>query len=159
MPTAFDGDNLIITLPQTTGGLYDLSVQVDLYEAWKNWLLLDNLNRRYPPAFSTSGGEPVTPTEDAGAYYFLRNDFGWRLRPFEEDGEWRASGNLVPADFDLPIAVPTIGPYMSIIIGLQPITQRTEVTVSDDLTPQLTVINEGVKKSSILVPHTTDLPP
>lgn len=122
----FDGDNLIITLPF---GVRNISVQEDIYSDWKVWAQLPE-NLKYPPAFRSIGGDPLSPGINAGAYYFLRNDFGWRIRPAEESATTFIEGNLAPQDSTAGIFLPTIGAFTHAVLGLQPITQN----VSDLLT-------------------------
>ena len=127
MAPNFDGVNLVITLES---GVTEVDARSDLYGAWKTWQhetdAQGNTNRRFPPAFRTSGGDALTPILDAGGYFFLRNDLGWRIRPPEEDINITVLGNLVGEDTDQDILIPTIGNFTVLINGLQPITQRVE---------------------------------
>ena len=124
MPATFDGDTLTITLSSHGGsGVSNIDVEMDLYSDWKEWVLALPQRQGLPPAFRTIGGDALTPGLDAGSYFFIRNDLGWRIRPFEEDGSYFAIGNLVPQDSTLPILIPTIGAYRVLVAGLQPITQ------------------------------------
>jgi len=109
MPT-FDGETLIVTLDS---GVTTVSVADDLYKEWKLWQLDGNM--RFPAAFSTEGGQATTATGTVSAFYFLRNDLGWRLRGPEEDIEIYLQGNLYGTDPDLPIRVMTIGNYNSLM--------------------------------------------
>ena len=118
MPT-FDGINLFITLDS---GVTNLD-WIDIYSDWKDWLLSSPLNRGYPPAFRTTGGDSLNALLNSGSYWFLMNDYGWRMRPPEEDITIYVSGNLAPNDADLPVFVSTIGGYTTAILGLQPVTQ------------------------------------
>jgi hypothetical protein len=140
MATNFDGINLVITLNAGVTN-YDWG---SIYKEWKQWQLSGHGNRGYPPAFRTTGGDSLNALLDQGAYYFLRNDLGWRIRPAEEDASHYPSGNLIPQDSNLPMLLPTIGAYTVGIFGLQPITQG----ISDDLTEGLAAITyigkEGV---------------
>jgi len=119
MPT-FDGDNLIVTLDS---GVTEVDVREDLYEAWKDWLLGNNSNMKYPQLFRPVGGDPLTGELKAGTYFFWNNVAGWRLRPPEEDITTYLTGSLVAESTDLPIFIPTIGAFTAAIIGLQPVTQ------------------------------------
>jgi len=121
MATVFDGDNLIITL-NAGGSLHTVDAGENLYSEWKEWLKTSDA--QYEPAFRVVGGDPLTPGITAGSYFFLRNDLGWRIRPAEEDATILMTGNLVPEDSALPIAIPTIGAYTVLLNGLQPITQN-----------------------------------
>lgn len=105
MPT-FDGTTLVITLDS---GITAVNVADDLYKEWKLWQLAGNM--RYPAAFSTEGGQATTATGTVSAFYFLRNDVGWRIRPPEEDIEIFLEGNLYGTDPALPIRVMTIGNF------------------------------------------------
>lgn len=127
MPASFDGDNLVITLPSHGGsGVLNLDAQIDLYSDWKEWLIADSQRTGLPPAFRTTGGDGLTPGIDTGAYYFIRNDYGWRVRPFEEHSTVYLNGNLTPQDSSLPILIPTIGAFSVLVDGLQPITQNVD---------------------------------
>jgi len=117
MAISFDGPNLRIILDTATS----VDVQ-DIYSAWKAWQLT-GANIGYPPAFRTVGGDPLTAGITAGAYYFLANSVGWRIRPPEASITIYVAGNLAPEDASLPLLVPTIGNYSVLVAGLQPVTQ------------------------------------
>lgn len=119
----FDGENLIITLDS---GITEVD-WIDIYSDWKDWMLASPFNRGYPEAFSTSGGEELSAVLEAGAYWFLRNDLGWRMRPPEEHITIWVTGNLIPQDITIDSFLPTIGAYTTQILGLQPITQTALV--------------------------------
>lgn len=125
MPT-FDGENLIITLDS---GVTNID-WIDIYSDWKDWMLADPLNRGYPEAFRTTGGDPLNLLLDAGKYWFLRNDYGWRIKPPEEHITILAAGNLAPEDADIDMFLPTAGAYTTQILGLQPITQGFSVPLA-----------------------------
>jgi hypothetical protein len=150
MPT-FDGDNLIITLDAPTAGILTMGAEVDLYNAWKDWMLESPVNRKYPPAFRTTGGDPLTPGIDAGAYFFVRNDYGWRARPDESDHTVYLNGNLPPEDSSLPIMIPTIGGYTVLVDGLQPITQNVDTIINE----QNQNVVQLVERIENLRPHHT----
>ena len=121
---SFDYVNLIITLPAATS---TIDVERDLYSAWKrSQQANDDPETGAYPAFRTTGGDPLTPGIDAGAYFFIRNDLGWRIRPAEEDATVLFTGNLAPEDSAVDILIPTIGDYSVLINGLQPITQSVD---------------------------------
>lgn len=128
MPT-FDGDNLIMTLDAPVAGVLSLDTQADLYSEWKKWQVQDD-NLRYEAAFDIVISEELTPGIESGAYFFFRNDLGWRCRPFEADASVYLNGNLVPRDSTLPIMIPTIGAYTVLVDGLQPITQNVDTILT-----------------------------
>lgn len=118
----FFGSSLRVVLPS---GVSIIDVEPDLYSQWKEWVKIGD-NAKYPPLFRTVGGDPLTPGIDAGAYFFWNNVDGWRLRPAEEDATVLFTGNLAPEDSLTDIAVPTLGGYTVLLLGLQPITQNVD---------------------------------
>lgn len=127
MAITFDGDNLLITLDS---GIVEVNVVTDLYKAWKDFMLASPVNRKYPEAFRSDGGNPLTVTINQGAYIFLNNIDGWRIKPPEEDITIFLVGNLAVEDVALPSIVPTTGNFTAAILGLQPITQGVDVLVN-----------------------------
>jgi len=119
----FDGPNLRIIL---AAGITQVDIEPDVYSQWKEWFKIGD-NAKYPPAFRTVGGDPLTAGIDAGAYYFIQNQHGWRIRPAEEDATILITGNLAPEDSARPIAVPTLGNFTVLLLGLQPITQNVDI--------------------------------
>lgn len=108
----FDSDTRIITITKApdANGIVTIDVVVDLYSDGKeDWETDSVLNRNRFPFFS-SGNEP-TGDSNAPTYIFLRNDQGWRIRPFEADHELRFNGNLVGVDPTFPVFVPTLGAF------------------------------------------------
>lgn len=122
MPATFDGNNLIITLPAPVAGVVNVDVKVDLYSDWKEWVKTGN-NSKYALAFRSSGGDPLTPSTTQGSYYFLQNQDGWRIRPYEANATIYFVGNLAPGDVALPLFIPTVGGYTTAIISLQPVVE------------------------------------
>ena len=126
MPT-FDGETLIMTLDAPTDGALIQDVEIDWYVAWKDWILADTSRLKYPPVFFESfGGNELTPSIDAGAYFVFQNQRGWRIRAFEANATIYVAGNVAPKDSALPITIPTIGAYTVFFDGLQPITQNID---------------------------------
>lgn len=122
----FDGPNLRIILPSAQS---NVDVESEIYSAWKQWALLAD-NSKFPPAFRSTGGDPLTPGIEAGAYFFIQNQFGWRIRPAEEDATVFLAGNLAPEDSTLDILVPTIGNFRVLVVNLQPITQNVDTILT-----------------------------
>ncbi len=124
MAVTFDGPNLLLIFET---GVVNYDVQIDWYQEWKDWLLLSSENRKHSAAFSNSvGGDELNGALDSGAYFFFRNDLGWRMRPAEEDANISVTSNIIPADSSLPLIIPTIGNFTVLINGLQPITQNVD---------------------------------
>lgn len=111
MPATFDGPNLLIILPAATA---TIDAKVDLYSDWKEFVKV-GANAKFLKAFDTTGGDPTQPTQDVAAYFFLRNDLGWRIRPAEENAEVSIVGNLYARESTLPIFVPTVGAFTALV--------------------------------------------
>lgn len=122
MPS-FDGDNLTITLDS---GATLVDVKIDLYSDWKEFVQQGD-NGKFLPAFRATGGDPLTGALEAGAFFFLRNDLGWRIKPPEENTTIFLTGNLAGENDTLPMILPSDGGFTVLILGLQPITQGTDV--------------------------------
>lgn len=150
MAITFDGPNLRIILES---GVFVLDAE-DLYSRWKDFSKTGD-NSKFPFAFDDSfGGNPLPGALEAGPYFTFRNDFGWRLRPPEEDINITLTGNLIPFDDTLGatgIVVPTLGAFTTAIIGIQPVTQGTaqllvflkERTHTDPATGIMTIFDES----------------
>lgn len=123
MANLFDGENLIITLDPVVNGVLTVDVLEDLYEDGKDWYRGNPQNRRYPFPFVSDGGNPLTSVINQGAYIFVDNVSGWRIKPAENDGDYFFVGNLAPLDETLPVLQKTDGAFTVGIFGLQPVTQ------------------------------------
>ena len=128
MAVTIDGANLLITLES---GVTQVNV-ADIYSDWKRWMVQGD-NAKYLPAFRTVGGDPLTSIINAGAYYFLRNDYGWRIKPPEEDITIYTAGNLAAQDTSLPVFLATDGAFTAAILGLQPVTQGVTPVMASQL--------------------------
>ena len=100
-----------------------LDVQRDFYSECKRlWFSNATLNRLRFPFFSI-GGNSLTPTRKLGGYFFLRNDLGWRLKPFENDHQLILDENLFGNDTSLPVIRPTDGSFtVDIVRTVSPLT-------------------------------------
>lgn len=86
----FDGPNKLIFVSE---GVTALSVKVDIYSAYKEWLLdPEHDNLKYDLALSVVGGDPITDTESLGDTYFLEN--GWRIQPYPGNYILDITGNI-----------------------------------------------------------------
>ena len=82
-------------------------------------------NSKFPLAFRTVGGDSLTPGVEAGAYFFLQNQNGWRIVSSDDDQTINYSGNLVGENSSLPIINATTNRTV-LHLGLQPVTQRVD---------------------------------
>lgn len=121
----FDAVNRLIIV---NDGVTELDAKIDLYsDAKKTWKEDTTLNKLRLP-FRTIAGDPLPGGLIVGAYFFLQNQAGWRIRPHEADHELIIIGNLYPEDELLPIIVPTLGPYTVTITQ-----ERSSLTQVPDL--------------------------
>jgi len=102
---SFDGAAKII---QVLPGVTELDVKVDLYSEWKEWVLLSD-NSKYPEAFTSVGGDPITATQFLGSTFFLQN--GWRIRMRDGDHMLSVIGNLYTAEPGGDPYLPPVGNY------------------------------------------------
>ena len=135
----YDGDTLTITLDS---GVTEIDVQDDIYEPWKDWMLESTVNRKYPAAFRSDGGSPLSSIINQGSYFFLNNTAGWRIKPPEEDITIYLTGNLAVEDTTLPAFISTLGTYTASILGLQPVTQGVTPVMKEQL--EYSSFNGGV---------------
>lgn len=103
---SFDGPNKIIDIG------YDAATTTvsasDIYSRWKDWVAAGN--GQYLPAFDPSvGGNPLGGGVSIDGYYFLRNDFGWRIRGADISHTLVVNGQLFGVDVGLPVYLPRTG--------------------------------------------------
>ena len=83
----FDPTNKWILLPL---GQPEVTM-VEIWSAWVTWLAVGD-NMKYPVAYDTVGGNPLSATRNLGLSFFQLN--GWLLRPSNEDQDLKIVGNL-----------------------------------------------------------------
>lgn len=66
-------------------------------------------NMKFQQVFGVVGGDPITPTQNLGATFFLEN--GWRIRPAELNHKLTIVGNLFTREPGQSPFVATIGAY------------------------------------------------
>jgi len=93
-------------------------------------------NAKFPAAFRTIGGDPLSPGLEAGGYFFLQNQDipastpnpardGWRIISTLETQTINYAGNLIGEDASEQLIVVTPG-FTVLHLGLQPVTQRVD---------------------------------
>lgn len=111
MAVSFDPTNLLIVVDN---GVLELDFKVDVYSAWKEWVLLPGqANAKWPEAITAIGGDPLPGSRQLGSTYFLEN--GWRMRTWEGDHSLTVTGNVYTRDGD-PVFVPTVNPWTTSIV-------------------------------------------
>jgi hypothetical protein len=99
-----------------------VDTQVDLYsDAKEDWQADAFAAFVFP--FTTIGGNELGGGLEAGDYYFLRTDLGWRIRPFEQSHTLTITGNLYPIDAADDLIVPT-----STSVTVAAIFERSQLT-------------------------------
>lgn len=173
MAFIFDGATKIITL---TPGTTTVSVR-RLWSDWVDWFLTGD-NSKYLPAFKSVGGDDIDPTQGTKIpiYSFLVN--GWKLKPQEANHTLTINDGILLVNGGGDPFLNTTGAYTVRINYSQPvqaITVSTEggtgLTLSEieasailakeatnqSIKTDLITINNGIKKSSKLIPHNTNL--
>jgi hypothetical protein len=88
-----------------------------IYASWVDWVTLSD-NIKYPPAFSSVGGDNLGEGLSVPPYYFLLN--GWRVRPSEGPQTLVITGNLFVDGGGDPI-VPTLGAFNVLVKSVVPV--------------------------------------
>lgn len=141
----FDGVNKFITLPS----IGEFDAQVNLYSAWKEWVVLGD-NSKYLPAFDTTGGDQVGADQEIAPYFFCRNDLGWRIKMPSANGEIVLAGNLFPRDPDTPLFLATAG--FDAFLRLEVSTRAVVITADgQDYTAQLNKIEKATQLITALI--------
>jgi hypothetical protein len=132
----FDPVTKLITLTEAPDGNNRVTVdaKADLYsDAKEDWLNDLNLNKyRFP--FTTIGGNDLGGGIFAGAYYFLDNSAGWRIKPYEADHYLTIVGNLYGLDSLLPIVIPTTGDF-SVVVQFERSSLTQQLATGSGLSP------------------------
>lgn len=126
----FDGHTLTITLDS---GITDVDVIDHIYEPWKDWMRGSHGNRKFPFAFRSDGGNPLSSIINQGSYIFLNNVAGWRIKPPEEDITIYLTGNLAVESTNYPAFKATEGGFTAAILGLQPVTQGVTESMAAEI--------------------------
>jgi hypothetical protein len=173
MALIFDGATKIITL---TPGTTTVSVR-RLWSDWVDWFLTGD-NSKYLPAFKSVGGDDIDPTQGTKIpiYSFLVN--GWKLKPQEANHTLTINDGILLVNGGGDPFLNTTGAYTVRINYQQPVQAisfatggGTGLTLSEieasailakeatnqSIKTDLTIINDGVKKASKLIPHNSNL--
>lgn len=172
----FDGVNKLIYVNENETSI---NIKTDLYSGWKEWTQYET-NSAFVPAIRATGGDAVGGGEFSGDIYFLIN--GWKL--YIDVTKTKVDGVLYSDDFDTPyynfagtavypitvsnlvrvvqtqsaLDVDAIATAVAAKFAEPSITTAGIVTaVNSDINTELDIINEGVKKASLFIPHNTDI--
>lgn len=154
MAITFDPVNKIIQLDS-----FSVSSN-DIWTAFVDWSIVDD-NIKYGEFIEQIGGYvPIA------LYIYIEDD--WKIRPVESDGITTISGNVLVSDGTSPITS-TLGSWQ-ILVNMETPVKAISISVdsgsglttaeSDALLSigdNLDIINDGVKKSSLQIPHVESL--
>ena len=137
-------------------GVTTLDIREDVYSAWVRWVERGD-NERYYFAMRFTGLDPI-PGGFTGDTYFMINN--WKL--LYDPRVVAITGVLYSDDYDTPYYFVEDGSAVfpatvSSLVNTATTTSNVVTGDLDDIIAKLQVINSGVKNSSILVPHTTDI--
>jgi len=148
----FNGVDRIIKEPNIGSGNLTWQIERDIYSAWKRWA---QDNAQFEPAFTVEGGTPIGATGIfTGKTVILIN--GWKL----EAGDWDhlsfVTGNLFSDDgidvipnTNFSASLKTFGS-----VNAQGISTGGSIDTSLLATKEnQRIINEGVQKASLIIPH------
>ena len=155
MAITFDPTNKIVQLDSTSVSA------ATIWSRWVDYVVLSD-NSKYGAVMTQLGG--VAPVD---LYIFMEN--GWRVRPLEADGVTTITGNLLVTGGGSPIAQ-TLGNF-NVLVNMETPVKASAIVVSGEaggssptvseivtgLSPNLTTINNNVKKASLLIPAGEDL--
>jgi hypothetical protein len=155
MTIIFDPTNKIVQLDSTSVSA------ATIWSRWVDFVALSD-NAKYGEVMTQLGG--VAPVD---LYIFMEN--GWRVRPLEADGITTITGNLLVTGGGSPIAQ-TLGNF-NVLVNMETPVKASAIVVNGGggsssptvseivtgLTPNLTTINNNVKKASLLIPASEDL--
>jgi hypothetical protein len=137
-------------------GVVALDIRQDVYSAWIRWFEREE-NQQFLPAMRFSGLDPI-PGGFTGDTYFLIND--WKL--LYDPRKVAINGVLYSDDYETPYFFvedeSAVFPATVASLVNTAVTKENVVTGDlDSIISALQVINAGVKKSSLLIPHSTDI--
>ena len=151
---SFDGINRVIKEPNVGSGNLTWEVERDIYSAWKRWA---RDNSQFEAAFIVEGGTPIGATGIfTGKTVILVN--GWKLQA----GDWNhlsfVTGNLFSDDGIDVIPNPNFSASLKTFgsVNAQGILSGDVDVTTLATKANQQVINEGVKKASLLIPHNQD---
>lgn len=120
----FDGPTLTIEGDPLAviNGVFQFTA-TEIYSEWVDWVAQSD-NLKYPPAFSTVGGDPLGGGQYIGGYIFIRNDLGWRLKPPDVGSiQVVIDGNFYSQDSNTATFIPYSGVLTTILMRVSQMTQ------------------------------------
>lgn len=81
----------------------------EIYTEWKLWALAENAE--WPAAWRPVGGDDAGAGETTPAFFFIRNDNGWRIRKPDGNGEYVIDGNVLAENTSLPTTEEPVGAF------------------------------------------------
>lgn len=145
----FDVANRIMYVAgDPVGAQLSLSFQSNFYSHGKDHWRTDNLLWKFRFPMEAIGGQTVAGKQ-LGVTFLVK--YGWKIRPYEADHEFRLAGNVFTDDGS-PLFVNTLGGYQVTIA--QEVSTLVEVVAESGLTPtetaQLNAIYDGTFGQKVL---------
>lgn len=112
----FDYTNklIIVTEAPDSSGWVEIDVKIDIYSDGKeDWRTDTDLNKFKFPVRGV-GGDDLPGEKSLGSTFFL--DYGWRIRPYEDDHVLSVNGNLYTTEGESPFTQ-TVGSYNVMVIN------------------------------------------
>lgn len=164
MSLSFDGSLKTITISSV-----DILDVRDLWSRWYDWWVSSD-NSKYGIAMTQVGGNDIDTIAGTKipVYIFLQN--GWKIKPREANHTLSVvNGILLTSDSSDPF-INTTGSYVVRINYQQPvqaisfstsggtgISEQDKQDIADLIAEDLLVINNNVKKASLLIPATENI--
>ena len=150
----FNGVTKIIQEPNVGSGNLTWNAERDIYSAWKRWVVD---NSQFEKAFNVEGGTPIGETGIfTGKTLILTN--GWKLLAGDWDHLSFVTGNLFSDDGIDVVPNPNFSASLKTFgsVNAQGVLQGGIDTSLLATKVNQEIINDGVKKSSLLIPHNID---
>jgi len=149
----FNGITKIIKEPNLGSGNLNWDAERDIYSAWKRWVVD---NAQFDRAFTVEGGTPIGDTGIFTGKTLILNN-GWKLQAGDWDHLSFVTGNLFSDDGLDVIPNPNYSASLKTFgsVNAQGIaTGNTDIDISTLATKvNQQIINDGIKKASLLIPH------
>jgi hypothetical protein len=132
----FDGPQKLIVV---NSGVTSIDVAIDMYSAWKQWVLIDP-NSTWDAAFRVVGGDAIGANQFIPSYFFLINT--WRVKVENENVNFAT--NLYSDDYLNPFIIVNAAVYNknSDVPGAETLTGLTAEIAS--INSQLSAITSDV---------------
>jgi len=99
----FDGEKKLVLINEN---VFEFNV-LEMYAEWKQWVVNDISNARYPQAMYSIGGEPLGGGKYVAPYIVVVN--GWKVKPWSGNYILRVNGYVTTDTGESPFISPDSG--------------------------------------------------